>query len=206
MASLGNLFKQQAAMATATEGSAPSTTAPATSAASTTTTTAPATATTPMMTTTTAAPAVATPATAAAPSSSTMASTGMPLPIPHSMTSPKKKRKVRVVRKPMIRKNKRLLQPALISMMFGFGDAKEPYEQTVDLMEDIVTSYIDDVIQYAFRTADRAGITPFEAIMMLVRRDKKKHVRIADLLMAKKDIEDLRQEHHKSYSTKAAAS
>eukprot|EP01147_Barroeca_monosierra_P011245 gene11245-3292_t len=78
--------------------------------------------------------------------------------------------------------------------MYGFGDEKTPYSQTVDLMEEMVLIFLRDLTKYALRAQHQTGMSPFDAIMMLIRRDKKKYFRVQELLRSKEAIDEIRQE------------
>lgn len=61
-----------------------------------------------------------------------------------------------------------LFRKELKSMLYGFGDVKEPSEDTIDVLEQIVTNYIKDVSQKALEVGKPNQIR-LEDIHYLIR-------------------------------------
>uniref|UniRef100_A0AC34RDC9 Transcription initiation factor TFIID subunit 13 n=1 Tax=Panagrolaimus sp. JU765 TaxID=591449 RepID=A0AC34RDC9_9BILA len=85
----------------------------------------------------------------------------------------------------------------LKSMLYGFGDVKEPNEETVDTLLEIVLDYITSVCQKAQSINVNNKIT-LDDIHFLIRGDPKKYNRVRELLKmseelkrAKKDLEEV---------------
>lgn len=69
---------------------------------------------------------------------------------------------------------KRAMSSQLKTMMYGFGDAPNPNEETMSLIEDIVTEFVQDVTRAAVAIApQKTGITVSE-LKYVVRRDRTK--------------------------------
>ncbi|KAH9425068.1 Transcription initiation factor TFIID subunit 13 [Dermatophagoides pteronyssinus] len=87
---------------------------------------------------------------------------------------------------------KRIFTRELACMMYGFGDDRNPYAETLNLMEDLVIKYITDLLNkaYQYRTCDRLTI---EDIMYAVHNDPKKISRVYDLLTMNMELKQARK-------------
>lgn len=79
----------------------------------------------------------------------------------------------------------------LPDMMYGFGDVKTPREDSVNLMEKLVSEYIEGVTTMAMNKAvatgaTRAGLQHF--MYVLKNSDKKKEERVLQLLAIFEEI------------------
>lgn len=77
-------------------------------------------------------------------------------------------------------------------MMFGFGDDKNPYTETVDLLEDLVIEYIAETTHRAMEIG-RTGRVQVEDIIFLVRKDPRKYARVKDLLTMNEELKKARK-------------
>ena len=59
-------------------------------------------------------------------------------------------------------------------MMYGFGDAEDPLPGTVDLVENLVVDYIQNIAHRAMEVSERRGKLQTEDLLYLIR-----HVRPA---------------------------
>lgn len=75
-------------------------------------------------------------------------------------------------------------------MMFGFGDKWPPEEESVKLVESIVTNYIEELTMRAAQIADIRGKLDKECFMFVVRKDRRKFSRIHKLLKANEDLKN----------------
>ncbi|KAK9815347.1 hypothetical protein WJX72_002114 [[Myrmecia] bisecta] len=92
-------------------------------------------------------------------------------------------------------KNKRgLFSKDLRLMMYGHGDDANSYQETVDLVEDIVVDWITAITQKAMEQAAYSGgkVTPAEIIYM-VRKDPKKFQRARELLKLNEEIKQAKK-------------
>lgn len=84
-------------------------------------------------------------------------------------------------------KKKRLFSRDLRYMMHGFGDDPMPYNETVDIMEDLVIEFIVEMTQRAMDVGKKGKIH-VEDILYLIRRDPKKYARVRDLLQMNEEL------------------
>ena len=81
---------------------------------------------------------------------------------------------------------------AVRCMMYGFGDDQNPYTESVDMLEDLVISYITEVICKAMDVG-KSGRVQVEDVMYLVRADAKKCARVKDLLSMNEELKRARK-------------
>ncbi|XP_046914537.2 transcription initiation factor TFIID subunit 13 [Dermatophagoides farinae] len=86
----------------------------------------------------------------------------------------------------------RLFTKELACMMYGFGDDRNPYIETINLMEDLVIKYIYELVDKAFenRTCERLTI---DDIMYAVHNDPKKISRVYNLLTMNMELKQARK-------------
>ena len=77
-------------------------------------------------------------------------------------------------------------------MMYGFGDDRNPYTESVELLEDLVFKYINDTTRKAMDVG-RTGKITVEDIMYLIRKDKRKCGRIRELLLMNEELKKSRK-------------
>ncbi|KAI6175735.1 Transcription initiation factor IID, subunit [Aphelenchoides bicaudatus] len=87
---------------------------------------------------------------------------------------------------------KRLFRRELAAMLYGFGDKKEPNEDTLEALEKIVLYYIE---QFCTKTLNvgkpnRVGL---DDIYYLIRRDQKKYARVKELLSMSEELKKARK-------------
>ncbi|KAH7637318.1 transcription initiation factor tfiid subunit 13 isoform x1 [Dermatophagoides farinae] len=77
-------------------------------------------------------------------------------------------------------------------MMYGFGDDRNPYIETINLMEDLVIKYIYELVDKALenRTCERLTI---DDIMYAVHNDPKKISRVYNLLTMNMELKQARK-------------
>lgn len=73
-------------------------------------------------------------------------------------------------------------------MMFGFGDEWPCDREAVDLVDDLVQKYIQDLVFRAQQIALQTGKLDKECFLYLVRQDTMKFRRINNLLKANEEI------------------
>lgn len=89
-------------------------------------------------------------------------------------------------------KKKRLFSKELRCMMYGFGDDQNPYTETVDMLEDLVISFIGSIVLQALEIG-RVGRVTVEDVMYLVRQDPRKYARVKDLLSMNEELKRARK-------------
>lgn len=77
-------------------------------------------------------------------------------------------------------------------MMYGFGDDKNPYTESVDLLEDLVIEFITEMTHRAMEIG-RTGRVQVEDIIFLVRKDARKYARVKDLLTMNEELKKARK-------------
>ena len=84
--------------------------------------------------------------------------------------------------------------------MYGLGDEKNPYKDSVELVEQIVLKFVSDLVLKAQEVGSRGtgGKVAIEDIVFVLRKDRAKFARVRELLTvndelkkAKKAIADL---------------
>ncbi|KAE9547549.1 hypothetical protein FO519_009239 [Halicephalobus sp. NKZ332] len=86
----------------------------------------------------------------------------------------------------------------LKTMLYGFGDVKEPNEETLDTLYEIAIEYIIAVCKKAVSINANKKLS-LEDIHFLIRRDDRKFTRVRELLSmseelkkARKDLDDIK--------------
>lgn len=73
-------------------------------------------------------------------------------------------------------------------MMYGFGDKWPPQAESVDLIEELAVSYIQDLCRRAMEVADYTGKLDKQCFMYAVRKDSRKFSRAYSLLKANEEL------------------
>ncbi|XP_065057504.1 transcription initiation factor TFIID subunit 13-like [Rhopilema esculentum] len=89
-------------------------------------------------------------------------------------------------------KSKRLFRKELRCMMYGFGDDEVPYTESVDLLEDMLIAFINEMTQKAMQIGKK-GRVHVEDIVFLIRRDPKKYARVKELLTMNEELKKARK-------------
>lgn len=76
--------------------------------------------------------------------------------------------------------------------MYGFGDDKNPFTESVDLLEDLVIEFITETTHRAMEIG-RTGRVQVEDIVFLVRKDARKYARVKDLLTMNEELKRARK-------------
>lgn len=87
---------------------------------------------------------------------------------------------------------KQSLTREIRSMMYGFGDDPNPYSQSVSLIEDVVITYITEIVQKSLAMGKKGKIN-VEDIVHLVEHDPKKHGRVKELLIMNEELKKARK-------------
>ncbi|XP_013416631.1 transcription initiation factor TFIID subunit 13 [Lingula anatina] len=91
-----------------------------------------------------------------------------------------------------IEKRKKIFSKELRCMMYGFGDDQNPYQESVDLLEDLVIDYITEMTKKAMECG-RPGRILVEDIIFLIRKDPKKYSRVKELLTMNEELRKARK-------------
>ncbi|KAI6214075.1 hypothetical protein M3Y94_00225900 [Aphelenchoides besseyi] len=87
---------------------------------------------------------------------------------------------------------KRMFRRELALMLYGFGDSKEPRDDTLEALERIVMEYIQVLCQKALSVGkpNRIGL---DDIYYFIRRDPKKFARVKELLSKFEELKKARK-------------
>lgn len=77
-------------------------------------------------------------------------------------------------------------------MLYGFGDDKVPYTETVELLDEMVVEYIKNTTTRAMEMG-KAGRVTLEDIWYLIRRDARKYNRVKELLAMNEELKKARK-------------
>lgn len=77
-------------------------------------------------------------------------------------------------------------------MMYGFGDDRNPYTESVEVLEDLVLQFIGETTRKAMEVG-RTGKITIDDMMYLVRKDKKKCQRVKELLLMNEELKKSRK-------------
>ncbi|XP_048769676.1 transcription initiation factor TFIID subunit 13-like [Ostrea edulis] len=91
-----------------------------------------------------------------------------------------------------LEKRKKIFLKELRCMMYGFGDDRNPYTESVELLDDLVIEYITEMTKKAMEVG-RPGRISVEDIIFLIRKDPKKYSRVKELLMMNEELRKARK-------------
>ena len=80
----------------------------------------------------------------------------------------------------------------LRQMMYGFGDDKNSYAESVNVMEDLVVHFITEATKKCMDIG-RNGKVSVHDLLFLVRKDKQKYSRILELLQMNEELRNARK-------------
>ena len=89
-------------------------------------------------------------------------------------------------------KRKRLFNRELRYMMHGFGDDVNPYNESVDMVEDLVVEFITEMSVKAMEVGKKGKIH-VDDILFLIRKDSKKYARVRDLLTMNEELKQAKR-------------
>jgi len=89
-------------------------------------------------------------------------------------------------------------------MMFGFGDVANPLPQSTQLMEDLVTDYVQQILHKASAVSEerhrqlKRGTESLRVrerdLLFVLRKDQKRYNRVNELLKAWEEQKEARRE------------
>lgn len=88
------------------------------------------------------------------------------------------------------RKRKTAMQGDIEEMMYGFGDVWPPKQESVELIESMVTNYIENLALRAKDVSELRGKLDKECFMFVVRKDRSKFSRVCQLLSANEELKN----------------
>ena len=90
-------------------------------------------------------------------------------------------------------KERSKLTGSIEEMMFGFGDEWPPNRDSVNAVEALALSYIQDLCLEALEVAGRNGKLDKECFLYLVRKEKAKFNRIDKLLRTNEELKEVQK-------------
>jgi len=91
-----------------------------------------------------------------------------------------------------VEEKKRLFTKELRLTLFGYGDDQNPYQETVDFLEDLVMEFITSMTQRAMEIG-RPGKVHVEDIIFLVRKQPRMYARVRELLTMNEELKRARK-------------
>jgi len=96
--------------------------------------------------------------------------------------------------KKQLRKAK-AFENSLKTMMYGGGDDEHPLPESVQLMQHIITDFIQSFCEEAQQLAEQNERTVrVEDFLFLIRKDKHKYKRVSELLAFWSDLKEVRKD------------
>ncbi|KAJ2847398.1 hypothetical protein IWW36_003874 [Coemansia brasiliensis] len=86
----------------------------------------------------------------------------------------------------------KLFSRELPTLMYGFGDTSPPLSESVDVLEDILIDYINNVCIQAAKVSGRRSKVTVDDFKFVLRKDPKKLARVEELIAMNKEIETAR--------------
>lgn len=83
----------------------------------------------------------------------------------------------------------------LAAMMYGLGDDRNPYTETMEAMTDLVMEYVSEVTVAACRVSAGNEVS-VESVAYVVRQSSSKCSRIRTLMDASQDLRTARRAFH----------
>lgn len=89
--------------------------------------------------------------------------------------------------------SKKNFRTELMLMMHSLGDDKNPFKETVTILEDLVCQYILSVTDQACSLVDVLSLLSTDHILHVVRNDAKKYARVQELLTVNEELKKARK-------------
>lgn len=87
---------------------------------------------------------------------------------------------------------RRIFSKEIKCMLYGFGDDKNPYTETVEFLEDLVMEFITDMTHKCMDIG-RPGRVMVEDIIFLVRKHPRMYARVRELLTMNEELKKARK-------------
>ncbi|PVU84597.1 hypothetical protein BB559_007539 [Furculomyces boomerangus] len=78
-------------------------------------------------------------------------------------------------------------------LMYGFGDSINPNPETVNLLEDLLIDYINEICIKAASVSGKRQRVTVDDFKFALRKDPKKLARVEELISLNKEIENARK-------------
>merc|ERR1719369_1535421 len=87
---------------------------------------------------------------------------------------------------------RRMFSKELRCMLYGYGDDRNPYTESVDFLEDLTVQFITDMTHKAMEIG-RSGRVQVEDIIFLVRKHPRMYARVRELLTMNEELKKARK-------------
>jgi len=87
---------------------------------------------------------------------------------------------------------RRIFSKELRCMLYGYGDDRNPYTETVDFLEDLVMEFITEMTHKCMEIG-RPGRVQVEDIIFLVRKQPRMYARVRELLTMNEELKKARK-------------
>jgi len=87
---------------------------------------------------------------------------------------------------------RRYFSKELRCMLYGYGDDRNPYTETVDFLEDLVMEFMVEMT-HAAMDIGRTGRVQVEDIIFLVRKNPRMYARVRELLTMNEELKKARK-------------
>merc|ERR1712059_82646 len=87
---------------------------------------------------------------------------------------------------------RRMFSKELRCMLYGYGDDRNPYTETVDFLEDLVVEFISEMTHKCMEIG-RSGRVQVEDIIFLVRKQPRMYARVRELLTMNEELKKARK-------------
>jgi len=91
------------------------------------------------------------------------------------------------------KKNQVSFKKNLPMIMHGYGDHGNPFDDTVDLLDDIAKDFITDLTAKAL--GKKRGALSLTELLYAIRKDKKKFYRATEMIHANTNINEAKKKH-----------
>ncbi|XP_023320984.1 transcription initiation factor TFIID subunit 13-like [Eurytemora carolleeae] len=87
---------------------------------------------------------------------------------------------------------RRFFSKEIRCMLYGYGDDRNPYTETVDFLEDLVLEFITEMTHKSMEIG-RIGRVQVEDIIFLVRKHPRMYARVRELLTMNEELKKARK-------------
>lgn len=91
---------------------------------------------------------------------------------------------------------KEIFKPELKLLMYGFGDVENPDPDSMDLLEQYIIEYIQNVSILAYKRSKKRGFNEIKLkdLLFIIKDDKKKFFRVPTLLSFYEEFKKTKKE------------
>ncbi|EPR78220.1 Transcription initiation factor TFIID subunit [Spraguea lophii 42_110] len=78
-------------------------------------------------------------------------------------------------------------------MMYGYGDVSTPRTDTAEVLQDYLLTYLQNVLIKTQNMAKIKGKTKTDDLLYVIKRDRRKYLRVKELLATNEELKDARK-------------